>query len=84
MPRANEISLPLRASIVTLKSPHCGKSSAAIHELTGVSVSQINRIYAKAIERGFEPNVIPLVILNDYLINTSRSSRPTKQTEETR
>jgi hypothetical protein len=84
MPRASEIPLPLRASIATLKSPHCGKSSAAIHELTGISISQINRIYSRAVGRGFEPNVIPLVILDEHLTDAPRSGRPTKQTEENR
>jgi transposase len=84
MPRAAEIPLPVRASILTLKSPHCGKSSAAIHEITGVSISRINRIYGKAIERGFELHVIPLVILNEHLVDACRSGRPTKQTPEIR
>ncbi|KAK4106672.1 hypothetical protein N658DRAFT_394778, partial [Parathielavia hyrcaniae] len=53
---APNTDIATRALIVTLKSPFGGKTSAEISEETGISVRQINRIYARAIERGFEPN----------------------------
>jgi hypothetical protein len=84
MPREKEIPLPLRAAILTLKSSVCSQSSAAIQVATGVSIPSINRIYATAIKRGFEPNVVPLVILDEYIVDKPRSGRPSKQTEANR
>src|SRR6266566_4462855 len=81
MPRTAEIPLPLRATIIAFKSPHYGKSTAEIHDLTGISISQINKIYAQAIRRGFEPNLLPSVILEEHLIDNPRSGRPSKQIE---
>jgi hypothetical protein len=45
-----------RALIVCLKSSFVGKSTSEIAKETGLSARTINSIYARAIERGFEPN----------------------------
>ncbi len=71
-----------RALIVTLKSPLISKSSAEIAIITGVSSRQINRIYAKAIENGFEPNTIPLNLCDEHLQDLPRSGRPKKANKE--
>jgi len=81
-PRAHEIPLPVRASIITLKSPPCNKTTTAIHKITGVSTRQIDRIYSRAISRGFEPNAELLLILDEHIIDEPRSGRPSTQTEE--
>ena len=71
-----------RALVVSMKCPFGGKTSAAIAAKTGLSVRQIDRIYARAIERGFDPNQDPLIIKDSYVEDKKRSGRPKKQTEE--
>jgi len=66
-PRAAEIPLPVRAAILTLQSPPCSKSPIALHTIPGVSTRQIDRIYARAITRGFEPNAELLLILDEHI-----------------
>ncbi len=56
-----------RALIVTLKSPIGGKTSVEIVETTGINVQQINRIYARAIECGFDSNHRPLTLQDKWL-----------------
>ena len=72
----------MRALIVTLKSPVIGLSSADIFAQTRVSVSTVNQIYARAIERGFKPNIRPLIIKDKWVENTPYSGRPRKHTPE--
>lgn len=79
---APNTDIATRALIVTLKSPVCGKTSVEISEKTGISVRQVNRIYARAIERGFDPNHVPLTLRDKWLEDAPRSGRPTKQTEQ--
>ncbi|KAF1981718.1 hypothetical protein K402DRAFT_312670, partial [Aulographum hederae CBS 113979] len=76
---APNTDIATRALVVALKSPIVGKSTAEVIEKTGLSKSTINTIYARAIERGFDPNILPLVIKNEYLIDAPRSGRPSKQ-----
>ena len=71
-----EISLATRAAIITLKSPVGGKTSQQISNLTGVSISQINRIWAKACQRGFDPNSYSLNLENAWLEDAPRTGRP--------
>lgn len=70
-----------RAFVVGLKST--GKTTNEVADLTGLQPRTINRIYGRAIERGFDPNQRPLAIRDDYLVDASRSGRPKKQTPET-
>ena len=44
--------------------------------------STINRIYAKAIERGFDPNIRPMIIKDEWVEDAPRSGRPRKHTLE--
>ncbi|KAH6890025.1 hypothetical protein B0T10DRAFT_561574 [Thelonectria olida] len=73
-----------RALIVTLKSSLGGKTTAEIAEITGISTRTINSIYARAIERGFNPNHRPLTLRDEYLRDAGRAGRPKKQTDERR
>ena len=70
-----------RASIVALKALS-GKTTREIALLTGLSISSINRIYARAIERGFDPNVLPLIVRDEHVQDGARSGRPKKLTTE--
>jgi transposase len=79
---APHTDIATRALIVTLRSPFGGKTSAQISEETGISIRQINRIYARAIERGFEPNYRPFILKDEWLEDAPRSGRPSKQTPE--
>jgi transposase len=78
---APNTDIATRSLIVTLKSIG-KKTSIEISEITGISVRLINQIYARAIERGFEPNHRPLTIRDDWLKDAPRSGRPSKQTPE--
>ncbi|CAI0645621.1 unnamed protein product [Colletotrichum noveboracense] len=69
-----------RAVVIALRSPHGGKTTKEISQITGLPVRSINRIYARAVEAGFEPNEKALVILPDHVIDKPRSGRPKKQT----
>jgi transposase len=73
-----------RAFVVALKSPVGGLSSAEVSEKTGLTISTINRIYGRAIERGFDPNLRPLLIKDEWLQDAPRSGRPSKQTPDTK
>ncbi|KAL5374481.1 hypothetical protein DPSP01_011934 [Paraphaeosphaeria sporulosa] len=71
--------LATRALIITLKAT--GKPNDEITGLTGISKRTINSIFARAIERGFDPCQRPLKLLNKYLEDSHRSGRPSKQDE---
>ncbi|KAH6873850.1 hypothetical protein B0T10DRAFT_466114 [Thelonectria olida] len=82
MPANTDIAT--RALVVTLKSPFGGKTTAEVAEITGLLPCAINRIYARAIERGFDPNHRPLIVRDEFLCDAQRSGRPKKQTDEAR
>ena len=82
MPKAKHTDLSTRALIVTLKSPLVGKTTAQIHEETGIPIRTINHIWARACERGFDPNYRPFELKDSWLEDLPRSGRPTKQTIE--
>ncbi|ELR09016.1 hypothetical protein GMDG_00634 [Pseudogymnoascus destructans 20631-21] len=79
---APNTDISTRALIVALKSPTGGKTSAEVAEKTGLSTRQVNRIYTRAIERGFNPNHMPLTLRDEWLQDAPRSGCPTKQTAE--
>ncbi|KAJ5777758.1 hypothetical protein N7520_001004 [Penicillium odoratum] len=70
-----------RAYVVALKAN--GKTTAEVSEPTNISIRTINYIYARACERGFDPNLRPAAICDAYVADAPRSGRPTKQTPET-
>ncbi|KAK5998492.1 hypothetical protein PT974_00871 [Cladobotryum mycophilum] len=69
-----------RAVVVGLKAS-AGKSSAEVSAATGLSVRQVDRIYARAIARGFDPGLKPMKIADAFVIDAPRSGRPKKQTQ---
>ncbi|KAK8093569.1 hypothetical protein PG997_000254 [Apiospora hydei] len=73
MPHYN---IATRAAVVALKSPHSGKTNAEIEAITGVKIRSIKRIYARAIESGFDPNVLPIQLRDEWLVDKPRSGRP--------
>ena len=79
---APNTDIATRALVVTLKSPFGGKTTTEIVDKTGLSKRTVNQIYARAIERGFDPNHLPLIIKDEYLQDAPRSGRPTKQTDQ--
>ncbi|RYC54361.1 hypothetical protein CHU98_g11851 [Xylaria longipes] len=67
-----------RAQALALKiSGHLNKE---IQRITGITISSINRILSRAIERGLDLN--KPVILDIHVADAPRSGRPSKQTEE--
>lgn len=50
--------------------------------LTGLPIRTVNRIFATALERGFDPQSRPLTIKNALVEDAPRPGRPTKQTQE--
>jgi hypothetical protein len=81
---APNTDIATRAFFVSLKAPCSGKTTAEVAGITGLQPRQVNRIYARAIERGFDPSLRPLVIRNEYFEDAARSGRPTKRTDETK
>jgi hypothetical protein len=79
---ATKTDIATRALVVALKAPCTGKSTNEVVEVTGLSTRQVNRIYSRAIERGFEPNSLPLILRNEHLEDAPRSGRPSKQTDK--
>lgn len=78
LPTLKMPDIATRSYIVALKA-HTAKSSAEIAILTGLSPATINRIYGRAIERGFDPHKRPLVIRDEFVQDSPRSGRPKKQ-----
>jgi hypothetical protein len=66
-----------RAAVVVLKA--IGKPNHEITGLTGVEKRTINSIYARAIERGFNPGLRPLQLEDEHLEDAHRPGRPSKQ-----
>ena len=77
---AKQSTVARRATVVALKA-YTTKSSAEIAALTDLSVPSVNRIYAEAIKRGFDP--IRTMVDNQYVEDKPRSGRPTKQDPST-
>ncbi|KFY25216.1 hypothetical protein V493_04755 [Pseudogymnoascus sp. VKM F-4281 (FW-2241)] len=77
---APNTNISTRAPIVTLNLPVGGKNIAEVAEKTGLSSRQVNKIYARAIERGFDPNYTPLTLRDEWLQDAPRLGRPLKRT----
>lgn len=61
----NKTDIATRALVVALKAPCGGKTSAEIAALTGLSPRTVNSIYARAVERGFDPHQLPLTLRDE-------------------
>lgn len=75
---APNTNITTRAIIITLLSPVSGKTTIKVAEKTSLSARQVNRIYARVIQRGFDPNHIPLTIRDEWLKDAPRTGRPSK------
>lgn len=64
---APNTDIATRALIVTLDPPIGEKTTSEVAEKTGFLTRQVNRIYARAIERGFDPSYMLLVIQDKWL-----------------
>lgn len=85
-PQGPESEVSLRAVIVFLKSPYGGAFSAPIIQSMiskPLSIAQINTIYRTAQSRGFDPNAPKFAIKDEFIINSPRSGRPSKQDDAT-
>jgi transposase len=71
-----------RAIIVFLKSPFGGKTTPEIAGQLEISPRTVNSIYARAIQRGFDPNYKPFTLKPEHVQDAPRSGRPSKQTEQ--
>ncbi len=67
-----------KVQAVTLLS--VGVSSKEVSAVTGISTSQINRLRAKAVSRGWNPGS---ALRLEHVVDASRSGRPPKVTAET-
>jgi transposase len=70
-------NLATRALIIAYKAD--GKTNQEITGMTGAEKRTINSIYARAIERGFDPAVRPLKLENKHVEDAPRTGRPSKQ-----
>lgn len=75
------LSISTRAMVLTLKATTDQKTSQ-IAELAGITSRHVNRIYSKAIERGFDPTKRPLTMEDHYVEDAKKSGRPSKRTPE--
>jgi hypothetical protein len=85
--RHSESEISIRTSIVLLKSPFGGSLSASkikalLNDQITLSTTQINDIYKKAIERGFDPNASKYLMKDEFVTNLQRTGRPSKKTED--
>ncbi|KAF3398135.1 hypothetical protein F1880_006348 [Penicillium rolfsii] len=69
-----------RVTVVALRA-YTTKTSKEIAKIVDLSVSTVNRIYARAIERGFDPTHTK--IIDKYVEDSPRASRPSKQDPKT-
>ena len=67
-------------TVVALRA-YTTKTSKEVAKIVGLSVSSVNRIYADAIGRGFD--VIHTKPTDEYVEDSLRAGRPTKQNPET-
>lgn len=71
---APNTDLATRALVVALKAGLYDRPvrTQDVTAITGLQERTINRIYAKAIERGFDPAVRPVQLLNKHLEDAPR------------
>ena len=82
MPSYGYHDIATRTSVIMLKCPLMGKSNAEISAQLGIPARIIDNIYAKAIQRGFDPYTYPIVIKNAFIKDAPKSGRPIKNMEE--
>jgi len=74
-------SISQRSAVLALKS--VGKmTSNEVSTALNLSVRQVNRIFGRACERGFDPSSKPPVFCDEFVTDLPRSGRPPKATPE--
>lgn len=76
----NRVCAAVRAQVLALKQ--FGASNRQISDITCISERQIQRFWAKAIARGYDPVDGSKALKDEYLIDEPRSGRPKKATIE--
>lgn len=77
---SHNTDIATRALVVSLKSPCYGKSTAEVVTITGLPKSTVNKIYARAVARGFNPDKKPIIIWDCYLEDApTKAARPSLQ-----
>ncbi|KAG6221158.1 hypothetical protein E4U26_006148 [Claviceps purpurea] len=74
------MDIATRTSVLTLKA--YGISTKEVASITGISVRTVNKIFANAVSRGFNPEDRPMKINNRFVEDAPKSGRPKKQTPE--
>ncbi|KAF1981583.1 hypothetical protein K402DRAFT_342121 [Aulographum hederae CBS 113979] len=69
MPKTRELDIAERTLICVWKSPPISMPSTTISEKTGIPRSTIDSVYAKACNRGFEPNAHIFSIKDEHVKN---------------
>ena len=77
---APSYDIAIRAQVVTLKALGFTNQEISSKLCLAVTLTTIDRIYERALSRGFTPD--KPICLNHHVSNAPRSGRPTKQTEE--
>ncbi|KAJ5564780.1 hypothetical protein N7513_001022 [Penicillium frequentans] len=72
--------MAMRTLVITMK--WMGMDPLHISALTEMPVRTINSIWARAIERGFDPSRRPIMICEAHVIDAPRSGRPKKERSE--
>jgi transposase len=72
------VDLSTRAFVLALKT-YTTKTSTEIAAICNLSKSSVDRIYGRACQRGYDPNLTPVVVKDSYLEDAPRSGRPSKQ-----
>lgn len=70
-------TIPQRAIVISLVTT--GQTFAQVSELLNIPIRTLQSIYARAIERGFDPSHRPLVVHDHFVADAPRSGRPRKQ-----
>ncbi|KAF2230163.1 hypothetical protein EV356DRAFT_454440 [Viridothelium virens] len=68
--------LATRGAVITLRA--LGYSNTQVSQTTGVPNRTVTNIYKKACSRGFDPNIRPLAIKDEYVEDVQRTGRPGK------
>lgn len=88
--RGKNQNVATKACAVLLKSPRFNWTASQISALFGVDKNgkpnfaprSINTLYARAVQRGFDPNSPTIVIKDEFVEEAKRSGRPKKHRED--
>ncbi|KAK3903422.1 hypothetical protein C8A05DRAFT_14611 [Staphylotrichum tortipilum] len=72
--------LATRAQAVTLKLI-VRLENSQIEAITGLKPRTVNKICDRAIERGFDPQRVPTLVLDEHVRDMPKTGRPSKQAD---